>query len=243
MAEKENNLIFDFTWGNTYGLFAEGYHIMIKDGGDLFLTWSVDLKYGETPLDNAKLDEFIKDLKVLKLDSWNGKTWSDSNFENADTWHIEVNHIALIMESKGANDYPPEWKQFLEYLHMKWSVPVSVREMPEEKRREIQKKKEDQVKNAEKKEAKKKPNNNATAAAGSGQAKEKTNRDRQTDRNNNRKKEQPVKNNSKRERPQQKPKPAKPAVNEEAASPEKSEKPRKFRYHRRRPQKNTASSE
>ena len=163
-AEKENNIIFDFIWGNTYGLFSEGYHLMIKGGGDLFLTWSVDMKYGEVPLDNAKLEEFMKDLKALKLDSWNGRTYSDSGFENADTWRIETNHIALILESKGANDYPPEWKQFLEYLHVKWSVPVSSRELPPEERKEILRQRQEQEMKAaakqersEKKEGKKKP--------------------------------------------------------------------------------------
>ena len=137
---KEENVIFDFCWGNTYGLFSEGYHVMIKDSNDLYLTWSVDLKYGEVKFDNAKLEEFMKDLKALRIDNWNGKTFSKSDFDKGDTWKLEINNIALKLECKGANDYPPEWKTFLDYLHMKWSVPSSTRELPEEERQAVLKK-------------------------------------------------------------------------------------------------------
>ena len=193
-AEKENNIIFDFIWGNTYGLFAEGYHLMIKGGGDLFLTWSVDMKYGEVPLDNAKVEEFMKDLKALRLYSWNGRAYSDSVFENADTWRIETNHIALILESKGANDYPPEWKQFLEYLHVKWSVPVSSRELPPEERKEILRQRQEQEQKAEakqerneKREGKKKPAG-STQSEGSRSSRE-NNRDRREGRTGSKEKQ------------------------------------------------------
>lgn len=257
-AEKESNIIFDFTWGNTYGLFAEGYHLMIKGGGDLYLTWSVDLKYGEVPLDNAKLDEFMKDLKALRLDTWNGKTYSDSSFENADTWRIEANHIALVIESKGANDYPPEWKQFLEYLHMKWSVPVSTRELPAEQRKEIRNRREKEEQEsraaaakkeqADKKDGKKKNQNNQNNQGG--QANNSQNKEKRDNRNNNkerqggagnRKKEQakPSKdNNSAKEKDRRR------AQNNAAADAEQhpelkdnaknNDKPKKFRYHRKR---------
>ena len=155
---KEENVIFDFCWGNTYGLFSEGYHVMIKDSNDLYLTWSVDLKYGEVKFDNAKLEEFMKDLKALRIDNWNGKTFSKSDFDKGDTWKLEINNIALKMECKGANDYPPEWKTFLDYLHMKWSVPSSTRELPEEERQAVLKKKEEKNRAEEKQEQKNRHN-------------------------------------------------------------------------------------
>jgi len=155
---KEENVIFDFCWGNTYGLFSEGYHVMIKDSNDLYLTWSVDLKYGEVKFDNAKLEEFMKDLKALRIDNWNGKTFSKSDFDKGDTWKLEINNIALKLECKGANDYPPEWKTFLDYLHMKWSVPSSTRELPEEERQAVLKKKEEKNRAEEKQEQKNRQN-------------------------------------------------------------------------------------
>ncbi len=138
MAEKEENIIFDFTWGNTYGLFGQGYHVMIKNSNDsLYFSYSADLKYGEVKMDNAALDDFMKDLKALRVDSWNGKTYSDSGFENEDTWRLIVNSVTIIVDSKGANAYPPEWGKFLEYLHVKWSLPQSVRELSPEERKRI----------------------------------------------------------------------------------------------------------
>ncbi len=133
MTEKTETIIFDFIWGNTYGLIGDGYHLMIKDSADkLYLTYSVDLKYGEIRFDDAKVTELIKDLKELHVDSWNGKTYSRSEYEEekGDTWRLSVNQIGMILEAKGANDYPPEWKEFLNYFHVKYSVPVSRREDP-----------------------------------------------------------------------------------------------------------------
>ncbi len=131
MAEKTEAQIFDFIWGNTLGLIGEGYHITVKESSEkLYLSYSVDLKYGELKFDENKIAELVKDLKSLRVDSWNGKTYSKSEFEEGDTWHLTVNHIGMILDAKGANDYPPEWTEFLNYLHIKFGIPVSRREDP-----------------------------------------------------------------------------------------------------------------
>ncbi len=160
MAEKEENIIFDFTWGNTYGLFGQGYHVMIKNSNDsLYFSYSSDLKYGEVKLDNAGLEEFMKDLKALRVDSWNGRTYSDSGFENEDTWRIIINSVTIIVDSKGANAYPPEWNNFLEYLHVKWSVPKSIRELSPEERKKIREQNALLHREEEKEKTEKKPVN------------------------------------------------------------------------------------
>ncbi|MBR5377059.1 MAG: hypothetical protein IK139_07230, partial [Lachnospiraceae bacterium] len=138
MAEREENIIFDFIWGNTYGLFGQGYHVMIKESDDgMYLSYSVDMKYGEKKLDGAGFEGFMKDMKSLGIDSWDGRTYSDSGFENEDTWRLVANSVVVKTDSKGANAYPPGWKNFLDYLHVRAGIPKSVRELPPEEMKRI----------------------------------------------------------------------------------------------------------
>ncbi len=151
MSDREENIIFDFIWGNTYGLFGQGYHIMIKQTDDgTFLSYSVDMKYGETKLDGAGFEGFMKDMKALGIDSWNGRTFSDSSFEYEDTWKLTVNSVVVITDCKGANAYPPGWKNFLDYLHVRCGIPKSVRELPPEEMKRIREEKALQYQREEK---------------------------------------------------------------------------------------------
>ena len=151
MSDREENIIFDFIWGNTYGLFGQGYHVMIKQTDDgTFLSYSVDMKYGETKLDSAGFEGFMKDMKALGIDSWNGRTFSDSSFEYEDTWKLTVNSVVVITDCKGANAYPPGWKNFLDYLHVRCGIPKSVRELPPEEMKRIREEKAQQYLREEK---------------------------------------------------------------------------------------------
>ena len=151
MSDREENIIFDFIWGNTYGLFGQGYHVMIKESDTgMYLSYSVDMKYGETKLDSAAFVGFMKDMKSLGLDAWNGRTYSDSSFENEDTWRLVINSVVIITDCKGANAYPPGWKNFLDYLHVRAGIPKSVRELPPEEMKRIREEKALQYQREEK---------------------------------------------------------------------------------------------
>ena len=145
MSEKEENIIFDFIWGNTYGLFGQGYHVKIKQTDDgMYLSYSVDMKYGENKLDTAAFEGFMKDMKGLGVDSWHSRTYSDSSFEYEDTWRLVINSVIVITDCKGANAYPPGWKNFLDYLHVRCGIPKSVRELPPEEMKRIREEKAQQ---------------------------------------------------------------------------------------------------
>lgn len=131
MAEKQDTTLFEFTWGNTFGLFSEGYHLVVKVPKErLYLSYSVDLKYGEIRFDEEKLEELWNDLVALHIHLWSGRTFSNSDFEEGDTWTLTYRYGDHKLEAKGANAYPPEWTELLNYFHIKYSIPVSRREDP-----------------------------------------------------------------------------------------------------------------
>lgn len=123
--------VFEFTWGDAWGLYGTGYHVVIKDNEEnkdkLYLSWSVDLKYGEMRI-SQKLQEFLDDIKACGVQSWDGQRYTRPGIIDGDTWYFKVNSLAVKSEAQGTNEYPAEWKQLLCCLHEKWGVPVSKRE-------------------------------------------------------------------------------------------------------------------
>lgn len=123
--------VFEFTWGDAWGLYGTGYHVVIKDNEDnkdkLYLSWSVDLKYGEMRI-SQKLQEFLDDIKACGVQSWDGQRYTKAGIIDGDTWYFKVNSLSIKAEAQGTNEYPAEWKQLLSCLHEKWGVPVSKRE-------------------------------------------------------------------------------------------------------------------
>ncbi len=120
--------VFEFTWADAWGLYGTGYHVVIKDSQDkLYLSWSVDLSYGEMKL-GQRLTEFLDDMKKCGIGSWDGKKYTKPGIFDGDTWSIKANSLILKVEAQGTNEYPPEWKHLLQCLHEKWTIPVSKRE-------------------------------------------------------------------------------------------------------------------
>ena len=123
--------VFEFTWGDAWGLYGTGYHVVIKDNEEnkdkLYLSWSVDLKYGEMRI-SQKLQEFLDDIKACGVQSWDGQRYTKAGIIDGDTWYFKVNSLSIKAEAQGTNEYPAEWKQLLSCLHEKWGVPVSKRE-------------------------------------------------------------------------------------------------------------------
>lgn len=125
---EPEEIIFEFTWADAWGLYGVGYHIVIKDNPDrLYLSWSVDLSYGEMKL-GQRLKEFLEDMKRIGLGSWDGRKYSKTGIFDGDTWALKINSLVLKCEAQGTNEYPNEWKELLKCLHEKWSIPVSRRE-------------------------------------------------------------------------------------------------------------------
>ncbi|MCR5774153.1 MAG: hypothetical protein K6G42_03620 [Lachnospiraceae bacterium] len=120
--------VFEFTWADAWGLYRTGYHIVVKESQEkMYLSWSVDLSYGEMKL-GQRLQEFLDDMKAIGLSSWDGRRYTKPGIFDGDTWSVKANSLTLKCESQGTNEYPEEWKAFLECLHKKWSIPVSKRE-------------------------------------------------------------------------------------------------------------------
>ena len=128
-ARREpEEMIFDFTWADALGLYGTGYHVTIKDNKEhLYLSWSVDLSYGELKL-GQRLQEFLDDMKDCGIAAWDGHKYTKPGIFDGDTWSVKVNSLSLKAETQGTNDYPENWKRFLSCLHDKWGVPVSRRE-------------------------------------------------------------------------------------------------------------------
>ncbi len=120
--------VFEFTWADAWGLYGTGYHVVIKNSQDrLYLSWSVDLSYGETKIGD-RLQEFLSDMKNCGVASWDGRRYTRQGIFDGDTWSVRANSLSLKVETQGTNEYPPEWKAFLKCLHDKWNIPVSKRE-------------------------------------------------------------------------------------------------------------------
>ncbi len=128
LKREPDEVIFEFTWADAWGLYGTGYHIVIKDNPDkLYLCWSVDLSYDELKIGD-RLQEFIEDIRKCGLSSWDGHRYTKQGIFDGDTWSVKVNSLRLKCEAQGTNEYPPEWQQFLKCLHEKWKIPVSKRE-------------------------------------------------------------------------------------------------------------------
>ena len=128
IKKEPEEVIFELTWADAWGLYGTGYHIIIKDNKErMYLSWSVDLKYGEMRI-GSRLDEFLNDIKGLNIGSWDGKRYTKPGILDGDTWNIKVNSLIVRCEAQGTNEYPPEWKALLQCLHTKWNIPVSKRE-------------------------------------------------------------------------------------------------------------------
>ncbi len=241
MSDKEENIIFDFIWGNTYGLFGQGYHIMIKQSDDgMYLSYSVDMKYGEKKLDNAAFEGFMKDMKALGIDGWNQRTFSESSFENEDTWRLIVNSVIVVTDCKGANSYPPGWKNFLDYLHVRCGIPKSVRELPPDEMKRIreekalqyaQEEKERELEKAREKDRKEKQRNDRKGDnRRNGDRPEKADRNERHDRNEKRGEKRFQDRKEKRDQHMNN-------TNQQAKeSSPKNDRPRRFR-HRKKPVK------
>jgi hypothetical protein len=125
---EPEEVIFEFTWADAWGLYGTGYHIVIKDNPDrLYLSWSVDLKYGEMRI-GQRLQEFLDDIKECGISAWDGQRYTKPGIIDGDTWYVKVNSLTLKCEAQGTNEYPAEWKKLLNCLHEKWTIPVSKRE-------------------------------------------------------------------------------------------------------------------
>ena len=125
---EPDDTIFEFIWADAWGLYRTGYHVVIKDNPDrMYLSWSVDLKYDEMKIDQ-NLQEFLEDLKKCGIASWDGRRYTKQGIFDGDTWFLKVNSLKLKCEAQGTNEYPAEWKKFLQCLHDKWKIPVSRRE-------------------------------------------------------------------------------------------------------------------
>lgn len=120
--------VFEFSWADSWGLYGTGYHVVIKDNQDkLYLSWSVDLSYGEMKL-GQRLQEFLDDMKACGVGKWDGHKFTKPGIFDGDTWSVRANSLTLKCEAQGTNEYPQEWKAFLGCLHDKWKIPVSKRE-------------------------------------------------------------------------------------------------------------------
>lgn len=125
---EPDEVIFEFVWADAWGLYGTGYHLVIKDNPEKqYLSWSVDLKYDEMKI-GQRLQEFLDDLKKCGLSSWDGHRYTKPGIFDGDTWSVKINSLKLKCEAQGTNEYPAEWKQFLQCLHEKWKIPVSKRE-------------------------------------------------------------------------------------------------------------------
>ena len=125
---EPEEVIFEFTWADAWGLYGTGYHIVIKDNPEKqYLSWSVDLKYGEMRI-GQRLQEFLDDIKACGLSAWDGQRYTKPGIIDGDTWYVKVNSLTLKCEAQGTNEYPAEWKKLLACLHEKWTIPVSKRE-------------------------------------------------------------------------------------------------------------------
>ena len=114
--------VFEFAWADAWGLYGTGYHVVVKNSQDkLYLTYG-ELKMGQ------RLQDFLDDMKACGIGSWDGRRYTKQGIFDGDTWTIKANSLTLKCEAQGTNEYPDEWKSFLNCLHEKWNIPVSKRE-------------------------------------------------------------------------------------------------------------------